>query len=563
VTSAPTVSIVVPNWNGARHLPDCLDSLAKLDYPAGLVETIVVDNGSRDESRELIAAHYPDVRIVRLDSNVGFAAACNEGARTSRADYVAFLNNDMRVDRSWLRALVDSIDPTAGYVCAAGVILDWEGARLGFAGGWVTFEGQAGQEHMLEPLQEALIVDGRELPFACGGSMLVERSLFLELGGFDPAYFAYYEDVDFGWRLWLSGYRVRLAGRSRCFHRHHATGLGVPLFKRMLMAERNALFTLIKNVGDQQLASLLAPALFLLVKRATAAAGTQRDAFEFANADIREEETVTRMGLARLHAANDVVAALPELLERRRDVQGRRRRDDAEIFALFGRPFAPLSHEESYVEASVSLRAAFGLDRFFTRQQATRVLVVGGESARLQAIARDASAVADVAFVSPGRSSDVIEELLAESDLVIADAATEHAETIAKKAVGILAVDLGAGAEVDRQLAGRVDVFLAASAGVRPPSVDDERRDVIVVVPGSDDSGDLRALLREPWAWGRGYRDRIAVPEDLQQLLRVWRERYHREGGRARAVRAIRRILPRDVEKLFRRLLRRSDLRTP
>ena len=88
------------------------------------------------------------------------------------------------------------------------------------------------------------------------------------------------------------------------------------------------------------------------------------------------------MGLARLHAANGVVAALPELLERLRDVQGRRRRDDAEIFALFGRPFAPLSHEESYVEASVSLRAAFGLDRLFTRQQATRVLVVAARSRR-------------------------------------------------------------------------------------------------------------------------------------------------------------------------------------
>ena len=182
------------------------------------------------------------------------------------------------------------------------------------------------------------------------------------------------------------------------------------------------------------------------------------------------------MGLARLHAANGVVAALPELLERRRDVQGRRRRDDAEIFALFGRPFAPLSHEESYVEASVSLRAAFGLDRLFTRQQATRVLVVAaGESTRLKAIARDAAAVSEVSFVSPGRSSDVIEELLAESDLVIADAATEHAQTIAQKTVGVLVVDLGAGADVDARRARRGDVFLAASADVRPLPRDVEK----------------------------------------------------------------------------------------
>jgi GT2 family glycosyltransferase len=561
----PTVSIVIPNWNGAEHLPDCLGSLARLDYPSDQVETIVVDNGSTDASRSLIAANFPEVRMVELDHNAGFAAACNEGARASRSKYVAFLNNDMRVEPDWLRALVDTLDPAAGYVCTAGVILDWEGKRLGFAGGWVTFEGQAGQEHMLEPLREELIEDGRELPFACGGSMLVDRSVFVDLGGFDPEFFALYEDVDFGWRLWLSGYRVRLAGGSRCLHRHHATGESIPLFKRMLLAERNALRTLIKNVGDDQLPSLLAPALFLLVKRATAAAGTSREAFELESADVAEAETVSRMGLARLHAANDALAALPELLERRREVQSRRKRNDAEIFALFGRPFAPLSHEESYVEASVNLRAAFGLDRIFSRQRATRVLVItAGDSPRLEAVARDAALFSDVSFVAPGKKSDVIEELLAESDLVIVDAATVHGGTVAEQTAGLLVVDLGEGkASVDPRLVRRGDVFLASADGVRPTADNGDRRDVIVLGPDGTGMSQVRALLREPWAWRAGKEEHVAVPEDLQQLLRGWRERYHREDRTLRGARAIRRILPSDVDRLLRRLLRRADLRAP
>src|SRR5262249_35637960 len=103
----PSVAIVVPNWNGAGHLPDCLDALRNLDYPPDLVSVVVVDNGSTDGSRAVVEDGYSEVRLVTLAANEGFAAACNAGARAVEADCLAFINNDMRVEPTWLRALVD------------------------------------------------------------------------------------------------------------------------------------------------------------------------------------------------------------------------------------------------------------------------------------------------------------------------------------------------------------------------------------------------------------------------------------------------------------------------
>jgi GT2 family glycosyltransferase len=344
--SPPTVSIVIPNWNGAAHLRNCLDSLETLEYLHERVETIIVDNGSEDESRALVEDGYPGVRLIELDENVGFAAACNAGARAASHDCIAFLNNDMRVEPRWLTALVDRYDPRAGYVCVAGVILDWEGERIDFAGGWVNFHGFAGQMHQGKALDERLIEDGSDLLFACGGSMLIDRKVFLGLGGFDPAYFAYFEDVDLGWRLWLSGYKVRLAGLARTFHRSHGSGL--PLHRRLFLCERNALFTLIKNLDDRNLPQLLTAALFLLVKRS--ALRMESD---------REE------GRASLTAAAEVLANLTEVLERRREVQARRTREDREVFELFRWPFARITGDVDYAKATEDLRTAFRLDELF------------------------------------------------------------------------------------------------------------------------------------------------------------------------------------------------------
>jgi GT2 family glycosyltransferase len=540
----PSVAIVIPNWNGAQHLPECLDAVGELSYPQDRLEVIVVDNGSTDESRSVVEERYPNVRLVELQQNEGFAAACNAGAREARSECIAFMNNDMRAERMWLQRLVDAYAPGEGYVCVAGVILNWEGSRLDFVEGTVNFHGFAWQEHFDKPLREDLISDGRELLFACGGSMLISRDVYLDLGGFDPAYFAYYEDVDLGWRLWLAGYKVRLAGRARILHRHHGSASAMPKHVRAFLYERNALLTLFKNVGDKNLARVLAPALLLLVHKAVSLSGSPHDAFAVGAEQLPRSLEVSPTGLLPLHAVFDVLQDLPRLLERRRAVQSRRRSSDEDIFRLFSRPFTPWMHEERYLRVSILVRELFGLDRLFVRERATRVLVVpddGDDGDRRQDLVAHLSA-AEAVTVTTEHGGDVA-DLIAESDLVIAAASTRHAEMIAETTPGLLVVDVADREPAhDSPLLRRADVLLGSSPGTTPIE-------------------SLNSIVREPWRWRRNGDgvERVTVPEDVQRLLRMTRERQQAAPG-VPPRRLLWSLLPGRVRRPLGRLLRRLRL---
>jgi GT2 family glycosyltransferase len=489
----PSVTVVIPNWNGAAHLPDCLDALAALDYPSGRLTVIVVDNGSTDASRKLLTQRYPRVQLVGLSRNEGFAAACNAGARAAQSECVAFINNDMRADTAWLHRLIDAYDPDAGFVCVGGVILDWDGSHVDFVEGSVNFQGFAWQQHLNEPFDERLVTGAAPLLFACGGSMLISREVYLELGGFDDSYFAYYEDVDLGWRLWLAGYKVRLAADARVFHRHHGSAAALPKHLPSFLYERNALLTLFKNLSDENLSRVLAPGLLLLVEKVALLSGSE--------GDPRDAETtdVPRAALIPLDAVANVVGQLPKLLERRRHVQDLRRRSDDEIFDLFFRPFTPWMHDNRYLEASVHLREAFGLDRLFRRQRAITVLVVGADSDVSEQLA-----LANVLLHWSQENGNELADLVAEADIVVAPADTQHADTISAETQGLLVVD------------GR-DSRAAGSSALL------DRADVVL---GSSDLTVLKEIVREPWRWRReGTANGIAVPEDLQWLLRMRRIR--------------------------------------
>jgi GT2 family glycosyltransferase len=528
-----TVAVVIPNWNGSTHLPDCLDSLEQLDYPRDRYEVIVVDNGSTDGSVGLLRQRYPWVRVVAEQVNLGFAAASNLGAEQATAECVAFLNNDMRVDSGWLTALVESYEPEAGYVCIAGAILSWDGTQIDFVDGRINFHGSAEAEYLDQPVEEGLIEDGRDLPFPCGGSMLISRDLFLELGGFDPDYFAYCEDVDLGWRLWVSGYKVRLAARSRCFHRRHGTGSSIPLHKRLVLYERNSITSLIKNVSDENFAPLLSAALFLLVERSVVLGGFDREALEVGSRDTRVTEVVSRMGLAGLHAASDILANLDQVLEKRQDVQRRRKRTDAEVFELFRRPFTSVIRTESYLRSSVNLRAILDLDRLFRHQRASRVLIVAEtDSKRLRTLAQSAAALTEVVFassartptlrgvsVTPIRSATYLEQLLVEADIVVVEGGSAYGPVIARQSPGLVVVDLSENSSSENgDLLQRADVVIRSSANRR------SRAEGAAEVVAPDDESlltELRSFIAQPWHW-RHRRDEvreIVLPEDLRLLL--------------------------------------------
>ena len=100
---SPLISVIIPNWNGAAHLPTCLDSLRRQTYPH--FEVIVVDNGSTDNSLQLLERDYPEVKVVALPENRGFAGGVNAGIRQARGEIIAVFNNDAQADPRWLEEL--------------------------------------------------------------------------------------------------------------------------------------------------------------------------------------------------------------------------------------------------------------------------------------------------------------------------------------------------------------------------------------------------------------------------------------------------------------------------
>jgi GT2 family glycosyltransferase len=263
------VAVGIPSWNGRHHLEICLEALAAQRPPGMPWEVWVLDNGSTDGTGEWLARHHPAVRVLASPVNLGFAAAANRLVEESGADAVALLNNDTRPASSWLQALVQALAEQPDEVAAvSGRIVDWAGERLDFGRGVMTFDGHAFQLDYRRPLSAARMPGrGEELLFACGGNMLVRREAFQAVGRFDESFFAYYEDVDLGWRLWAAGYRVVAEPEAVVHHRSMATSDLLGLYDRGFLFERNAFATAYKNFDLDHWRALEPAILLTLLSR--------------------------------------------------------------------------------------------------------------------------------------------------------------------------------------------------------------------------------------------------------------------------------------------------------
>ncbi len=220
-----TASIVILNWNGKDLLAEGLPSVVRAVAHDGLDhEIIVVDNGSTDGSREFVRAHFPSVRLLELPANLGFGEGNNAGVRAARNEIVVLLNNDMAVDRGFLRPLLEAFEPET-FAVASQIFLQDPSARREETGKTSARFRLGMIEYTHLPLEGAPA--GRSFYpvfWAGGGASAFRRSRFLELGGFDPLYSpAYVEDTDLSYRAWKQGWDVRMAPGSVVHHRHRAS----------------------------------------------------------------------------------------------------------------------------------------------------------------------------------------------------------------------------------------------------------------------------------------------------------------------------------------------------
>ncbi|MEO8288343.1 MAG: glycosyltransferase [Chloroflexota bacterium] len=372
----PSVTVVVLNYNGLKHLDACYKSLRELDYPVDKLELMMVDNASRDTSLSFMRDNFPTVRLVETNQNLGFAAGNNYGAERAKGDYVAFLNNDTRVEPDWLMEMVKSVlaGRDEGVVCTSSLMLDWTGKKIDFQAGGVNFHGFGFQPSYGKPFSGQEIKP-RDLLFACGGSMLIDRKLFLEVGGFDPDYFAFFEDVDLGWRLWALGHKVTLTPTAITYHRHHGTAGSMSEHRTYVLYERNALYTIYKNYEESHVHTILSAALLLLGQRAVRfiqAGGTELTDYDFTNPEQEPEPTsnIHRNAVAALLAVNEFTDNLARMREKREWLQARRRRTDVELFSLFGQPGRVnwINHETdaTYTATHYELLNEFGIQNLWS-----------------------------------------------------------------------------------------------------------------------------------------------------------------------------------------------------
>lgn len=361
MSSQPKVAVLVLNLNGRDHLRTCLPALDAQVYPNR--DIVLVDNGSTDGSLEYVRSAHPGVRVIALGSNRGFAGAYNAAVAEVDAELVAFLNNDTRVEPGWLSELVAAGQRNDASVVASR-ILDWDGRRIDFVGGELAFNGHAWQTRHGEPADAAEERE-RALLFACGGSMLVSRRVFLDAGGFDEDFFAYFEDVDLGWRLSVLGERTVLAPKAVTYHRLHGTSGTMAIAPRLRLYERNALAAIFKNYEDETLARVLPAAVALTMYRALVDTGLPPEMFRLGGPRPPELSTISAMSLARLIAIEDFGRWLPALAQRRAAIQRRRRRADSELFPLFERPFRLHQVDDKYDKAAQALLRDFGIQDVF------------------------------------------------------------------------------------------------------------------------------------------------------------------------------------------------------
>lgn len=236
-TLQPSLSVIIPTWNGLRHLPDCLLALRPQLRPGD--EIIVVDNGSRDGSGEWVRQHAPEVRLLRLPTNRGFAGGTNAGLRVARGDLLLLCNDDAFVEPGCVDALVAALaaHPHAG--AASGVLLfNHRPDVIASAGIRVTGDGLALDLWASRPVA-ALPSEPVPIFGATGGLALLRRTLLDDVGLFEEGFFAYLEDADLAWRARLRGWSSVVAPDARARHISSATGgEGSPLKQRLLARNR-------------------------------------------------------------------------------------------------------------------------------------------------------------------------------------------------------------------------------------------------------------------------------------------------------------------------------------
>jgi GT2 family glycosyltransferase len=324
----PLVSVIIVNWNGKHLLGECLDALFAQTFRD--FEVIVVDNGSNDGSGEYIQERYASVNMLPLPENRGYASGNNAGIRMASGKYLAFLNNDTKVDPGWLQNLTTDAEtgPHSIGMWASKIvsyenpgIIDNVGLLLypdGLGRGKGRLEADTGQ---YDQKSEAFF------PSGCAG--LYRRELLDEIGFFDEDFFAYADDVDLGLRARLAGWGCIYVPAAKVRHKYSSSSSAYSPLKAFLV-ERNRIWVLLKYYPVE----LIAASFYFTLKRLIihlygAVAGRG------ASGKFSEQHSVLRACSILISAWFSALSGFPRIIRQRRTFSRLRRISRSELYRLF------------------------------------------------------------------------------------------------------------------------------------------------------------------------------------------------------------------------------------
>lgn len=253
-------TVIIPNYNGIDYLKKCIASLNKSNYKD--FEVIVVDNGSADGSADWMKAEHPEIRLISLKENLGFAPAVNLGIEAAFTKYVLLLNNDTEVDPDMVERLEKAIDEDEKIFSVSAKMLSLHDPELiDGAGDYYCALGWAYAYGKGKKVSEKCLKK-KEIFSACAGCAIYRRDILIEIGRFDERHFAYLEDVDLGYRARINGYVNLYEPEAVCLHAGSAfSGSRYNEFK-IDLSSRNNVYLIWKNMP---LFQLLLNLPFLLV----------------------------------------------------------------------------------------------------------------------------------------------------------------------------------------------------------------------------------------------------------------------------------------------------------
>ncbi len=255
------LAVVILNWNGKALLKEFLPSVKQYSAEADLY---VIDNASTDDSTAFLQQNYPEIKIVKLDKNYGYAGGYNLGLQQIEADVYALINSDIAVTKNWLKPIIKVFEENEDVAIVQPKIKDYKDKKMfeyaGAAGGFIDMFGYPYCDgRILFKIEEdkGQYQQAKEIFWASGAALFIRSKLFKDLQGFDESFFAHQEEIDLCWRAHHHQKRVVYIPTSEVYHLGGASLSNQNPFKTYLNF-RNNLVMLLKNLP----ASLIFPIIF-------------------------------------------------------------------------------------------------------------------------------------------------------------------------------------------------------------------------------------------------------------------------------------------------------------